>query len=248
MKDIVGLIPAAGKGVRLGLPYPKELFPIIQNNRYKPVSQYILENMIRGGIKHVVMVINETKHQLVGYYGNGSRFDNINISYVAQEYCRKKGESTSPGLANALNSAYHLIKAKTVCFGMADTIIKPNTIFKTLIKESKDADVVLGLFPTNTPQKFGMVKCDSKGTVIKIIDKPKRSKLKYMWGVIVWQPVFTEFLNDQVNQGQMDFAQILNSGLASGMNFKGVKFKRSKYLDLGTFEELKKLYEKYTAT
>jgi len=28
VKDLIGIIPAAGKGVRLGLPYPKELYPI----------------------------------------------------------------------------------------------------------------------------------------------------------------------------------------------------------------------------
>ena len=26
----IGLVPAAGSGLRLGLPYPKELYPIIQ--------------------------------------------------------------------------------------------------------------------------------------------------------------------------------------------------------------------------
>ena len=112
-EDIIGLIPAAGKGVRLNLPYPKELFPIIHNNKYKPVSQYIFENMLTSGVKHVVFVINESKHQLIGYYGNGQRFKDVNVSYVAQEYLDHKNRSTSPGLADALNSAYHLIKGKT---------------------------------------------------------------------------------------------------------------------------------------
>ena len=31
--EFIGLVPAAGKGVRLGLPYPKELYPIIRNNQ-----------------------------------------------------------------------------------------------------------------------------------------------------------------------------------------------------------------------
>ena len=33
-EELIGLIPAAGKGVRLGLPYPKELYPVIRENRY----------------------------------------------------------------------------------------------------------------------------------------------------------------------------------------------------------------------
>src|SRR4030042_883046 len=100
MDKLIGLIPAAGKGLRLGLPYPKELYPIIRDNRYKPVSQFVLENLIAAGGEHVVFVINETKHQLIGYFGDGSRFG-CHISYVVQESHEENGVSTSPGLAHA---------------------------------------------------------------------------------------------------------------------------------------------------
>ena len=122
--ECVGLIPAAGKGIRLGLPYPKELYPVIRDNRYKPVSQFILENMLSAGLKHIVFVINETKSQLIGFFGSGRRF-NCQISYVFQEPLDANDNSTSPGLADALDSAYHLTRGKTVYFGMADTIIHP---------------------------------------------------------------------------------------------------------------------------
>ena len=62
-EELIGLIPAAGKGVRLGLPYPKELYPVIRDNHFKPVSQFVLDCMTEAGIKHIVFVINETKHQ-----------------------------------------------------------------------------------------------------------------------------------------------------------------------------------------
>ena len=88
--DIVGLIPAAGKGVRLGLPYPKELYPVIRNNRYKPVAQFVLDNLVAAGMQHVIFVVNETKHQLIGYFGSGKRFG-CQISYVVQEPQRNGG-------------------------------------------------------------------------------------------------------------------------------------------------------------
>ena len=72
--NLIGLIPAAGKGVRLGLPYPKELYPVIRNNHYKPISQFVVSNLTNAGLEHVVFVVNETKHQLMGYFGNGQRF------------------------------------------------------------------------------------------------------------------------------------------------------------------------------
>ena len=58
-EELIGLIPAAGKGVRLGLPYPKELYPVIRENRYKPISQFVLNNLTRAQVRHVAIVINE---------------------------------------------------------------------------------------------------------------------------------------------------------------------------------------------
>ena len=164
-EELIGLIPAAGKGVRLGLPYPKELYPIIRDNRYKPVAQFVLDNLTMTELRHVVFVINENKHQLIGYFGNGQRFD-CHISYVVQETVSGTDTSTSPGLAHALDSAYHLTKDKTVCFGMADTIMQPVDVFARALSEADaEDDVILVLFPTKRPEKFGMVRMNGDGRV-----------------------------------------------------------------------------------
>jgi dTDP-glucose pyrophosphorylase len=168
-EEIIGLIPAAGKGIRLGLPYPKELYPVIRNNHYKPISQFVLSNMTTAGINHIIFVVNETKHQLIGYFGDGHRFG-CNISYVVQELTENQNKSTSPGLANALDSAYHLIKDKTVFFGMADTIMQPNNVFQDAYQASLASDdVILILFSTEHPEKFGMVRTNNKDQVVEII-------------------------------------------------------------------------------
>jgi dTDP-glucose pyrophosphorylase len=157
-EEIIGLIPAAGKGVRLGLPYPKELYPVIRNNHYKPISQFVLTNMTLAGLQHIVFVINETKQQLMGFFGDGHRFG-CHISYTVQESANGLDKSTSPGLAHALDSAYHLTKDKTVFFGMADTIMQPTDVFKRAYAASlPEDDVILVLFSTDHPEKFGMVR------------------------------------------------------------------------------------------
>jgi glucose-1-phosphate thymidylyltransferase len=237
-EELIGLIPAAGKGVRLGLPYPKELYPVIRDNHFKPVSQFVLDCMTEAGIKHIVFVINETKHQLIGYFGNGHRFD-CDISYVVQDRTRRRGESTSPGLAQALDSAYHLIKGKTVCFGMADTIMNPSNVFAQAIEAIVPTlDVILVLFPTERPEKFGMVRMDREERVVEIVDKPRVTELEDMWGCIAWQPRFTEFLHDSVRAGVGDFAIILNNAIAEGLNFGAVKPLAGSYIDLGTYDEI----------
>jgi glucose-1-phosphate thymidylyltransferase len=245
-EGVIGLIPAAGKGVRLGLPYPKELYPIIRDNHYKPIAQYVLDNLTEAGLRHVVFVINETKHQLIGFFGNGHRFG-CRISYVVQEQNSDRGESTSPGLAHALDSAYHLIQGKTVFFGMADTIMQPRDVFaRAWAATTPDDDVVLVLFPTERPEKFGMVRLDGDDRVLEIVDKPRKTDLREMWGCILWRPRFTEHLHDCVaQQGISDFAQIMNSAIASGYRFRGVHILDGTYIDLGTYEEIMELDSRF---
>lgn len=245
-EELVGLIPAAGKGVRLGLPYPKELYPVIRENRYKPIAQFVLDNLTAAGLKHVVIVINETKHQLIGYFGDGHRFD-CHISYVVQERSNQASASTSPGLAHALDSGYHLTKGKTVCFGMADTIMRPENVYDLSLKSAdEDDDVILVLFETERPEKFGMVRLDSGNRVVEIVDKPSQTDLKEMWGCIIWRPSFTEYLHESVRRkGISDFAKIMNYAISDGLRFRGVSIIEGTYIDLGTYEEILELDQKF---
>lgn len=245
-EELIGLIPAAGKGVRLGLPYPKELYPIIRNNRYKPISQYVVENLTASGAKDIVFVINEAKHQLIGYFGSGRRFD-CQFSYVVQEASGDSETSTSPGLAHALDSAYHLIRGKTVLFGMADTIMQPVDVFRHLLKgASQDDQLILGLFEVSRPEKFGMVDIGEANRANQIIDKPAQTNLKYAWGCIAWRPKFTEHLHRSVNDAHVsDFAQIMNEAIANGMPARGVVLSDGQYSDMGTYDEIEELERKY---
>lgn len=245
-EKLIGLVPAAGKGVRLGLPYPKELYPVIQDNRYKPISQFVLDNLTDAGLNHLVFVINETKHQLIGYFGSGHRFG-CSISYVVQEQATHEGKSTSPGLAHALDSAYHLTAGNVVFFGMADTIMRPGNVFQFAYQNMlPDDDVALVLFPTTRPEKFGMVRCDASGKVIEIVDKPKQTDLDKMWGCIIWRPRFTEYLHECVNVKEIsDFAQIMNGAIRDGMRFRGVTIENGVYIDLGTYDEIMEMDRRF---
>jgi len=242
-EQLVGLIPAAGKGSRLGLPYPKELYPTIQKGKYKPVSQFVLENMTAAKIKDVVFVINETKLQLITYFGSGRKF-NCRISYVVQENQPTQGKS--PGLSEALDSAYHLTKGKTVVFGMADTIMRPLDVFNQLLREVGEDDVIMGLYRTDRPEGFGMVELDHKGRAIRIIDKPRFSRLEYMWGCMVWKPVFTDYLNDHLKNCEIsDFAEVMNSAIKKGIKFRGLKIEDGIYTDIGTFEDIERMEREF---
>jgi len=237
-KEYIGLVPAAGKGVRLGLPYPKELYPIITNNRYRPVALFVVDAMKEAGVHDIVYVINETKHQLIAYFGSGARFG-CNFSYVYQE-ATSSGTSSSPGLADALNSAYHLICGKNVLFGMPDSIMEPTSVFRLALEQfHAETECLLCLFPTTHPEKFGMVATSQNGEVIQIVDKPKTTTLKFMWGCIIWRPTFTEFLHHEiVVNNQKDFAMVLNNAISNGLKIRSIKFNQGSFEDLGTYEQI----------
>lgn len=237
--QIIGLIPAAGEGTRLGLPYPKELQPLMSDTGFRPVSQFAVEALVRGGADEVVFVINETKAQLIQYFGDGSAFG-CNLSYAVQQRGKRSEDARSPGLADALDAAYHLIRGRTVLFAMADTILLPEDIFAQMIQNAGDANFVLGLFPVSRPEKFGMVDYDADGRVNEIIDKPQGPcALKEAWGCIAWDAQFTEYLHRCVSELKMgDFAQIMNSAIASGLCARVHSPEGARYFDMGSYDEV----------
>jgi glucose-1-phosphate thymidylyltransferase len=125
--------------------------------------------------------------------------------------------------------------------------MQPEDVFKRgLEAASPDDDVILMLFSTERPEKFGMVRFDPDGRVLEIVDKPKRTNLTQMWGCIVWRPRFTEYLHKCVRENHVsDFANIMNNAIGDGYTFRGVHVKDGVYIDLGTYEEIADLDRKY---
>jgi glucose-1-phosphate thymidylyltransferase len=252
--DVVAIIPAAGKATRLApFPCPKELFPVGYQDflvkgsiekRPKVVSQYLIENLRGAGVRRMMIIVGEGKQDLLHYYGDGSRFD-MDITYLFQEKLN--------GMPTAINLANPWLHDETVLFGMPDTIIEPDNIFQRLLEFhlQQDADLSLGLFPTNTPQKFGMVETDADGNVIYTIDKPKQTDLRFMWGCACWSSSFTReidtFLSDHAETpGEIVLGDVFNSAMNKGMRVKAIQFADGEYMDIGTSHELDIALAKYS--
>jgi len=242
-ENVVGLIPAAGMGTRLGLPFPKELYPIVSKSEIKPIAQFTLSQMTKAGIGNIIFVINDQKHQIVEYFGDGGKFD-CRISYVKQDLdYQSLSNSTSPGLTQALNSAYFSTRNKTVVFGMPDTLMYPDNAIGIAFNlfEPQD-DILLMLFLTRKPEKFGMVRMDDRGEIQEIVDKPKFTDLTWMWGGIIWNPQFTELINYCITRRKTsDFATIINMAIKESMRVRGVKFQTGRFLDLGNIDDINDL-------
>lgn len=252
-QKIIGIIPAAGKGSRLSpFPCPKELFPIgyqdfmvnggIQK-RPKVISQYLVENIIDAGAQKLIFILGEDKYDIMRYYSDGSRF-NVDIAYVFQEKLK--------GMPYAINIAKNWVNDEIVLFGMPDTIIEPRNAFHALLSQFNEtsADLTLGLFATENPSKFGMVDIEPTGKVLSIIDKPKHTSLKYMWGCACWSHRFTELIDHYLKINMYEgkevvLGDIFQNALERGLSVNGVQFDNGQYIDIGTVDELDSTLKKF---
>ncbi len=253
MSDIVGLIPAAGKGTRLApFPCPKELFPVGYQDyevngrlerRPKVVSQYLLEQMVKAGARRIFIIVGEGKQDIMHYYGAGRRFG-TNVAYLYQDVLR--------GMPFALDLAYPWLRGETVIFGMPDTIVEPRDAFARLVAhhQAREADLTLGIFDTDTPWKFSPVKLDDEGRVVYNVDKPCQTDLYNTWGICCWGPRFTELMHHFLAQiAQKDrevvLSEVFGEALRQDLAVYGLYFADGQYLDIGTADELDTALRKF---
>ena len=247
-KNLVGIVPAAGVGSRLGrLPFSKELIPILtvdpetNQTRLQPVCMDLIGILADSGVSHIAIAISKDKTDILRHLGHTAHPD-CRLVYVVQD-------ETAFGLPFAIDAAYEIIRDKRVLFGMPDTIIRPRHAFQLLLAEHRasGANLVLGLFPTKTPGKYGMVGFNkASGEINEIIDKPTATTLDRLWGIACWDGAFTDFLHEwvkkasSVGRGEIVIGDIFAAALQH-LSVKAVDIENGKFSDIGTLDELESI-------
>ncbi len=254
MSELIGILPAAGRGSRLGpIPSSKEVMPLgfdpdhpvaEGQGGWRPFTtiESHLDGFKRAGIQKVVIILGSNKQDIMEYLGGGARYG-LSISYLFQEELR--------GMPFALNLAHPWASNATTVFTMPDTLIEPNDATARLLHshQGAGADLSLGLFETNNPAKFGMVELDADNRIIRFDDKPKQTSLHLMWGLAVWSPVFAEFMNERLAKiarggNETVLSDIFAGALEAGLHVQGVELRGATYNDIGTPEEFQLVVRK----
>lgn len=255
---IVGLIPSGGIGKRMK-PFRalKELTTVgskavdIDGREKiipKVLSEYTIENMTEAGAEQLLVIINENKSELLKFYGDGNQYKS-HIAYLCQDM-----EQEYYGMPIALDEAYHWVKGKTVLMGMPDTIIQPPDSFKQLwlCHNEYEADLTLGVFPTNIPHRLAPVDFDAEtGRVRKVYDKPLNVKIMNTWNAGVWADKFSELMHDCVRDFKENKApgqeillsDIFNLAIRQGLRVYCHFFEHGKCYDLGNIDEFIQIKE-----
>ena len=249
--NIVGLIPCAGNGSRLGsLPFSKELYPIEleegkDKNNVKVVSSYLIDHMQEAGVNDFHIIINEEKWDIPAYYNN--------VPILNRNFCYHIA-NVDYGVPFSINMAYPFIKDKIVCFGFPDILFKPNNVYSKLLSKlssNRDVSIVLGVMPLARPDKSDMIEFDHKGNIKRIIIKSSTVKhLKNGWINAVWNSEFTEYLNSYVSNllkenslkdlknSEIYIGDVIRAAIEDGYNVDSVIFEQGTCLDIGTPEDL----------
>lgn len=266
-RRLIGLIPAAGQGTRIApLPMSKEVFPLgfwpeDAKGRRSPrvVAHHLLEKMQRAGADQAFMVLRPGKWDIPAFLGDGSALG-LPLAYLTVH--------VPFGVPFSLNQAYPFVQDATVIVGFPDVLFGPDDAYTQLLTRAKEteADVVLGLFPTEQPQNVGVVEFDETGRVLGIYEKSSFTHLRYMWAIALWQPSFTQFLHTVVetqlhrligntppqtltrfpSYTEIPIGDVIQSSINAGLRVQSVVFESGWILDIGTPENLSKAIQKYS--
>jgi glucose-1-phosphate thymidylyltransferase len=236
----VGILPAAGTGARLRpFNYPKELLPVrftAVNNGTELVPSLVIEHslsaMQRAGVDLCLVVTSEAKPEILRYLGDGARYG-LELAYLVQ--------SQQMGLAHAVDRA-HSFAARlgcNTCLALPDTVYWPMEALALIREEmaNHQADLVLAVFPTPTPERLGPVRVAGDGTIEAVYDKPVETDLFNTWAAAAWTPRFSELLHQEVCTAagrEVLLGEVFDLAVRRDLHARAVQFPEGVFHDLGT--------------
>jgi glucose-1-phosphate thymidylyltransferase len=228
---VKGIILHGGYGTRLRpLTHtgPKQLIPVAN----KPISQYVLDDLIEAGITDIAIVLGDVYPDKVKeYYGDGSNF-NVKITYIFQ------GEPK--GIAHAVGLCRDFVKDEPLVVYLGDNLIKGGIRkFVDQFNES-NADAMILLCKVNNPERFGVAKFDEDGRLVQLIEKPKEPPSNYaLTGIYFFKPVLFKMI-EQLKpswRGELEITEAIQ--LLIDNKYKvGYHFIEGWWKDTGTPEDI----------
>ncbi len=241
--ELVGLVPAAGRALRLGpLPCSKEVLPIGVRDapggrEVRVACDWLFECLRVAGAARAFVVLRDEKWDVARYLGPGDAHG-LPLAYV----CLRESAS----LPESLDRARPFLVDSRVALGFPDVLMGPSDALARVaaLQTETGADLALGLFPARRPETTDMVEVDATGRVVRIEVRPVVTTLRSCWLLAVWGPRFTEHLHEAVaaaregTNGELQIGAVVAGALAAGLNVRAVEIPDGWYRDIGTPEEL----------
>lgn len=250
---LVGLLPAAGTARRISpLPCSKEILPVgyfpaskRQKGGAKASIHYLLEQMRAAGGERIYIVISPQKWDLPAFLKDGADVA-VDLAYLVTR--------ESWGVPFTLDRAFAYIKMATVLFGFPDILIDQPGAYEALLDrlQREGEDLVLGVFPANSPAQEDLVTLDDGGRVCGLEIKMTESDLTLAWMLAAWRPRFSYFIREWTDRWRQKLTEtgtpptepylgdVIEAAIRTGMKVGAVTFDQGAYLDIGTPDNLAK--------
>ena len=163
---VVGVVPAAGFGTRLGLKaQSKEM--VLVNGR--PVMDYCVDRMQFATPERIRVVTRAAKTDLLAHASG------LGLEVILGE-TRSSAHSIGLGIAG-------LDPEDIVLIGFPDTLWGPIDGFRTLVETvSKGSDIALGIFHSDEPERCDVVILERDDRVGSVLVKPSPAPSNQIWG------------------------------------------------------------------
>lgn len=226
-----GIILHGGYGTRLRpLTHtgPKQLIPVAN----KPISQYVLEDLIEARIREIAILLGDVYPEKVKeYYGNGSTFG-AKLTYIYQ------GEPK--GIAHAIGLCEKYVDNEPFIVYLGDNLLKGG--IKDFAEHFKNSnyDAMILLTEVENPQRFGVAKFNQNGKLIGLVEKPKQPPSKYaLTGIYFLRPTIFDMIQKLKPswRGELEITEAIQLLLDNGYNV-GYQFVKGWWKDTGAPEDI----------
>jgi len=226
-----GVILHGGHGTRLRpLTHtgPKQLIPVAN----KPISQYVLEDLRDSGIRDIAIILGDIMPEKVkSYYGDGSKFG-VNITYIFQE--------KPAGIAHAVGLTEKFVGKSPFVVYLGDNLLKGGISKFVQDFQENDYDTMVLLCEVENPQQFGVAELDSKGKLVRLIEKPKKPPSNYaLTGIYFFKPAIFKVIKKLKPswRGELEITEAIQLLLEEGYNV-GYRIVEGWWKDTGTVEDI----------
>jgi len=226
-----GVILHGGAGTRLRpLTHtgPKQLIPVAN----KPISRYVLEDLVESDIKEIAIVLGDTYPEKVKmHYGDGCRF-NAKITYIHQ------GEPK--GIAHAVGLCKEFVGNDSFVVYLGDNLLKGGIKEFVEFFQNSNLDAMVLLCEVKDPQRFGVAEFDENKRLVRLVEKPKVPPSNYaLTGIYFFTPVIFEAIKELKPswRGELEITDAIQLLLSKGYNV-GYNFVTGWWKDTGTPEDI----------
>ncbi len=226
--DVPVVIMSGGKGTRLepfSKIFPKALIPIGD----KPIIQFIIDEFRRYGITQYYLILNHKGEMIKSYFENTEKDYSINYIWEKDFF----------GTAGSLR----LLEDKIVdvfLVSNCDVIVKANfeEVVNFHIENKASVTTVCAIQHHKLP--YGIVQFKAGGEIVEIIEKPEYT-FTVNAGVYVLSREALKFIPDK---GRFDMTDLIRNLLKEGKKVLMYPVNESDYIDIGQWEEYKKVLGK----